>query len=133
MPKLFNDVTTDVQNPPQYTKAIIGDLPEQTKKLILESYPDLKPLRFPYTDRATVFDAMLVGSYSFVSLKQNAESALAALLTSEVELSKSAKPVQAAAKEMPRWQLTHQDQVQGTNRSSDTEIFVAQQPAVYYC
>ncbi|KAL0038189.1 hypothetical protein WJX79_007214 [Trebouxia sp. C0005] len=51
---------------------------EQNKKLILETYPDLKPLRFPFKDQAIVFGAML-----------------------------------AAAKEMPRWQLTHQDQAQG--------------------
>lgn len=60
MPKLFNDVTTDVQSPPQYVKAKIGDLPEETKKLILQSYPDLKPLRFPSKDQATVYNAMLV-------------------------------------------------------------------------
>lgn len=60
MPKLFNDVTTDVQSPPQYVKANIGDLPEDTKKLILQSYPDLKPLTFPSRDQATVYKAMLV-------------------------------------------------------------------------
>ncbi len=64
MPKLFNDVTTDVQKPPQFIKAPIGDLPEQTKKLILESYPDLKPLRFPFKDQSTVFSAMLVNRRS---------------------------------------------------------------------
>ncbi|KAL0035527.1 hypothetical protein WJX77_010697 [Trebouxia sp. C0004] len=78
MPKLFNDVTTDAQNPPHYNKAQIGDVSEQNKKLILETYPDLKPLRFPFKDQATVFGAMV-----------------------------------AAAKEMPRWQLTHQDQAKG--------------------
>ena len=60
MTKLFNDVTTDTQNPPQYNKAQIGDMSEQNKKLILETYPDLKPLRFPFKDQATVFGAMLV-------------------------------------------------------------------------
>ncbi len=60
MTKQFNDVTTDTQNPPQYNKAQIGDVSEQTKKLILETYPDLKPLGFPFKDQATVFGAMLV-------------------------------------------------------------------------
>ena len=60
MPQLFNDVSTDTQNPPQYNKAQIGDMSEQNKKLILETYPDLKPLRFPFKDQATVFGAMLV-------------------------------------------------------------------------
>ena len=60
MPKLLNDVTTDAQNPPQYSKAQIGDMSEQNKKLILETYPDLKPLKFPFNDQATVFGAMLV-------------------------------------------------------------------------
>jgi len=60
MTKDFNDVTTDLQNPPQYNKAQIGNVSEQTKKLILETYPDLKPLRFPSKDQATVFGAMLV-------------------------------------------------------------------------
>jgi len=49
-----------LQNPPQYNKAQIGNVSEQTKKLILETYPDLKPLRFPSKDQATVFGAMLV-------------------------------------------------------------------------
>ncbi len=60
MTKDFNDVTTDLQNPPQCNKAQIGNVSEQTKKLILETYPDLKPLRFASKDQATVFGAMLV-------------------------------------------------------------------------
>ena len=60
MAKSFNDVTTDVNSPPQYVKAKIGQLPEKNKKLILESYPDLKPLRVPFKDQNAVFSAMLV-------------------------------------------------------------------------
>ena len=62
MVKMINDVATDVQNPPQYVRANIGDLPESNKKAILESYPDLKPLRFPAKDPAAVFSAMLVSN-----------------------------------------------------------------------
>lgn len=55
-----NDVTTDVQKPPEFRKAKIGALPENFKKLILETFPDLEPKRYPYKDRSTVFNAMLV-------------------------------------------------------------------------
>lgn len=57
----INDVATDVQKPPAFRKAQIGDLPEGTPKVVSETYPDLKPLRYPYKDQHTVFSAMLVG------------------------------------------------------------------------
>ena len=60
MVTMINEVATDVQNPPQYVKADIAALPDSAKKAILESYPDLKPLRFPAKDSARVFSAMLV-------------------------------------------------------------------------
>ena len=56
----INDVATDVQKPPKFRKATIGGLPESFKKVISETYPELKCLRYPYKDRPTVFAAMLV-------------------------------------------------------------------------
>lgn len=110
---LINDVTTDVQKPPQFRQASIGALPEDYKKIIVEMYPDLKPLRFPFKDRATVFDAMLV----CVRLCS---------LCSRVQLScaEATLALQAAAKDMPRWQLTVQDANSGTQTTIHTCSYV---------
>lgn len=59
---LINDVSTDVQKPPEFRQAKIGELPDGFKKVIVEMYPDLKPLRFAFKDRSTVFAALLVCS-----------------------------------------------------------------------
>ena len=44
MASSINDISTDLDDPPKYRHADIGDLPDNFKPAISESYPDLAPL-----------------------------------------------------------------------------------------
>eukprot|EP01024_Parvocaulis_polyphysoides_P021516 TRINITY_DN20183_c0_g1_i1.p3 TRINITY_DN20183_c0_g1~~TRINITY_DN20183_c0_g1_i1.p3 ORF type:complete len:146 (+),score=28.19 TRINITY_DN20183_c0_g1_i1:96-533(+) len=59
MAALINDVSTDLQDPPKFTQAKIGDLPENFKPQIQQLYSDLKPLEIKIQDDKPIFDAVL--------------------------------------------------------------------------
>ena len=40
----INDVSTDLDDPPSFRHADIGDLPDRFKPIISQNYPDLSPL-----------------------------------------------------------------------------------------
>ncbi len=40
----INDISTDLDDPPSFRHADIGDLPDRFKPTISETYPDLSPL-----------------------------------------------------------------------------------------
>lgn len=40
----INDVTTDLDDPPKFRHADIGDMPDDVKAVIRQHYPDLQPL-----------------------------------------------------------------------------------------
>jgi len=40
----INDISTDLDDPPAFRHADIGDLPDGFKPTISETYPDLSPL-----------------------------------------------------------------------------------------
>jgi hypothetical protein len=44
---IINDISTDLDDPPAFTKAKIGKLPDSFKPQIRKGYPDLKSLTFP--------------------------------------------------------------------------------------
>jgi hypothetical protein len=54
---MINDISTDLEDPPAFTKAKIGRLPESFKAQIRRGYPDLKSLTFPTQPFAKVYDA----------------------------------------------------------------------------
>ena len=58
-PPLINDVATDLDDPPSFTKEQIGPLPEDFKPIIREHYSDLKPATFAGKKKGTVFRAVL--------------------------------------------------------------------------
>ena len=58
-PPLINDVATDLDDPPSFTKEQIGPLPEDFKPIIRQHYPDLKPATFAGHKKDITFQAAL--------------------------------------------------------------------------
>lgn len=60
MAPIINDVATDLERLPTFeSNPKLDPMSDATKKIVAESYKDLKSLRFAGGDKATVFDACL--------------------------------------------------------------------------
>lgn len=55
MAPIINDVTTDLNNPPEFVKASIRPFPPALKKIVSEGYPDLKTLELKDKSPAAAF------------------------------------------------------------------------------
>jgi hypothetical protein len=69
----INDISTDLEDPPAFTKAKIGRLPESFKAQIRRGYPDLKSLTFPTQPFAKVYDAGKVAATKMPRYASRAE------------------------------------------------------------
>lgn len=80
MHPLINDISTDLEDPPSFTVAKIGPLPEAFKSQIKSGYPNLKTLEISGKTKAEVYDEVVKTAKGQPSWEVTFEDADAGLL-----------------------------------------------------